>query len=353
MSNLELQYLEKPIRVAEQVWDKGTKPLVTISCITYNHENYIREAIESFLMQKTTFPVEINIHDDASTDGTADIIREYEEKFPKVMFNVIYQSENQYSKQKGIIAKIQHERAQGKYYAICEGDDYWIDPLKLQKQVRFLKENPEYILTHTNCNFLYEEKGSIRESACKTYLNQKKLNREDLFYAIIHNKINIITPSVVFRRKFIEKIKNDRKFKMGDTPLWLTLSQFGKFHFLDEPTTVYRISRGSVTRPPLRMNRVGFKVSGFLMRFYYLEKFNYQIPESILQGFEVCLIDYVKLGGVYNSNMDKYLSKPAIEKIKSLKQRSSIINKTDYYLSHPRVLAYEIKESMVTNTWKL
>ncbi len=78
-------YIEKAIPVTEQKWDKNTIPLVSISCITYNHENFIRDAIEGFLMQRTTFPVEILIHDDASTDKTADIVREYEKKFPQLI----------------------------------------------------------------------------------------------------------------------------------------------------------------------------------------------------------------------------------------------------------------------------
>src|SRR5690625_1983111 len=96
-----------------------------------------------------------------------------------LLFNpVLYQS------LAGIISKIQHERTHGKYYAICEGDDYWIDPLKLQKQVSFLEENPEYILTHTNCNFLYEEKGTVQEAACKKNLTPENRNKKEHNYEI-------------------------------------------------------------------------------------------------------------------------------------------------------------------------
>lgn len=111
--------------------------LVSISCITYNHEPYIRECLDGFIMQKTDFAFEVLIHDDASTDKTADIIREYEAKFPNLI-KPIYQTENQFSKKVGSInAKFNYPRAKGKYIALCEGDDYWTDPLKLQKQVDF------------------------------------------------------------------------------------------------------------------------------------------------------------------------------------------------------------------------
>ena len=119
------------------------KPLVTVVSITYNHESYIRDCLEGFLMQKTSFPVEVIIHDDASTDHTAEIIREYYEKRPD-LFYVIIEKENQFSKNK-IISLPLYKQAQGKYIAFCEGDDYWTDPLKLQKQFDFLEKNQDYI----------------------------------------------------------------------------------------------------------------------------------------------------------------------------------------------------------------
>src|SRR6056297_583375 len=110
-------------------YDGPSNPIVSISCITYNHEPYIEDALEGFLLQETDFPFEILIHDDASTDHTADIIREYESTFP-TLIKPIYQSENQYSQgnRPGII---NIKRAKGEYIALCEGDDYWTDPFKL------------------------------------------------------------------------------------------------------------------------------------------------------------------------------------------------------------------------------
>lgn len=142
-------FLEEPVKITEQNWDAGAKPVVSISCVTYNHEKFISDAIDGFLMQKTTFPVEILIHDDASTDHTASIIQTYEEKYPQLI-KVIYQTENQYQlKGPAILTQIQHSRAKGKYYAPCNGDDYWTDPLKLQKQVEFLEKNSKIGIVHT------------------------------------------------------------------------------------------------------------------------------------------------------------------------------------------------------------
>src|SRR5690625_2241081 len=213
----EVQILEKPKPLKDQVWSEDVEPLVSISCITYNHEKFISDAIEGFLMQETTFPVEINIHDDASTDNTAKIVREYEKKYPNVLFNVIYQVENQYSKKDGSIRRIQQSRARGKYYAICEGDDYWIDPSKLQKQVSFLEENPEYVLSHTNSNILFEEKGKVRTSANTSNLILNSASKEELFFALVEKKVKIYTPSVVTTLANHLKMQNDKVFKMGDT----------------------------------------------------------------------------------------------------------------------------------------
>ena len=114
--------------------DNSDTPLVSVRCITYNHEPYIAQALDGFLMQKTNFPFEVIVHDDAGPDKTADIIREYEAKFPKII-KPIYETENQYSKHDGSLGRIVDAACKGKYIALCEGDDYWIDENKLQVQV--------------------------------------------------------------------------------------------------------------------------------------------------------------------------------------------------------------------------
>lgn len=122
-------------------WDYSSPPLASICCITYNHASYIQEAIDSFLMQKTTFPFEILVHDDASTDGTTEILLGYAKKYPDIIKPII-QTKNQYTKCGLINPRFVFPKAKGKYIALCEGDDYWTDPSKLQKQVSFLENNP-------------------------------------------------------------------------------------------------------------------------------------------------------------------------------------------------------------------
>lgn len=129
-------------------------PMVSIMCLTYNQEKYVRETLDGFLMQVTDFPFEIYIHDDCSTDGTPDIIKEYQEKYP-MLIRVCIEKENQYQKGSTMITEISVPYMKGKYIAYCEGDDFWIDPQKLQKQVDFLENNPDYKMCYTNfhiCN---------------------------------------------------------------------------------------------------------------------------------------------------------------------------------------------------------
>jgi glycosyltransferase involved in cell wall biosynthesis len=115
--------------------------MVSICCAAYNHEEYIAAALDGFLMQKADFSYEILVHDDASTDNTAKIIKEYEQNYPDII-KPIYQTENQYSKKVKISSAYNFPRAKGKYIAWCEGDDYWTDPLKLQTQVDYMEAHP-------------------------------------------------------------------------------------------------------------------------------------------------------------------------------------------------------------------
>lgn len=125
--------------------------MVSVFCLAFNHENYIRQTIDSILNQQTSFSFEILIHDDASTDRTAEIIREYEHRAPGIV-RPIYQQNNQHSQGKNILHEFMMPLARGKYFAFCECDDYWIDPDKLQKQVDYLERHPDCTLCiHNAC----------------------------------------------------------------------------------------------------------------------------------------------------------------------------------------------------------
>lgn len=139
--------LPEPIPLARQVWPEGTPPLVSVCCLTFDHAAFVRDCLDAFLRQETTFPVEVLIHDDASTDGTAAIVREYERRFPW-LFRPIYQAENQFSRGIRPNPRFNFPRARGQYLANCEGDDFWFDERQLQTQIEFLERNPEYVLCY-------------------------------------------------------------------------------------------------------------------------------------------------------------------------------------------------------------
>ncbi|MEJ5994826.1 glycosyltransferase [Pedobacter sp. Du54] len=203
--------------------------LVSICCLTYNHEKYIRQCIESFLLQETNFSFEILIHDDASKDGTVNIIREYEKNYPDLI-KPIYQSVNQYSQGVRPSFKYNFPRAKGKYIAMCEGDDYWTDPKKLQKQVDFLEKNTEYVLCGHHVG--RDIDGEIK---FPTALHFKSFDQSEI--CINH----IPTLSAVFKNKIKHYPEDISTIPYGDFFMWVTLGAYGKFAILPEIMANYRV----------------------------------------------------------------------------------------------------------------
>jgi len=212
------------------------KPVVSIICLAYNHEKYIRQALEGFVMQQTDFPFEIVVHDDASTDQTAAIIKEYASKYPN-LFRPIYQTENQYRLEKGRVTKIVYHAAKGKYIALCEGDDYWTDPLKLQKQVDFLEEHPDISLCGTSIQTL---KNSV--------FNQKPVSNTPFFF----NQVTLIkynpvyTLTTLFRKSAKPLLPDLSQYHFGDKAMWRTLLSQGKGVVLPFSSGVYRVHGGGL-----------------------------------------------------------------------------------------------------------
>lgn len=210
--------------------------LVSIHCITYNHENYISDAIDSFLMQKTNFRYEILIHDDASTDRTGAIIREYEKNYPDLI-KPIYQTENQYSR--GIsFEDFNFNRAKGKYIAFCEGDDFWTDSYKLQKQVDYMESHPE-------CS-LCVHAGTIVNAHDKNTLSYNRPHKESKIFSVsevIEGGGGLfLTNSMLCLTKYIKKSPDFiKKAPVSDYPTVINLSLLGKVYYIDEFMSAYRV----------------------------------------------------------------------------------------------------------------
>lgn len=212
-------------------------PLVSICCITYNHQNYIRKAIEGFLLQKVDFAIEIIIHDDASIDGTRGILLEYKEKFPDLI-HLILQKENQYSKGNKPLNKYVFPLAKGRYIAVCEGDDYWTDPYKLQKQIDFLEKKPDLVYCYHSASVL-DFNGDLIENDPGTDIINVPPERT------ISTFIRLLT--LVFRNNLENYIKIDFGFIFsGDVALRAYLSTLGGGAYLPFDGAVYRMHAGGV-----------------------------------------------------------------------------------------------------------
>lgn len=222
--------------------------MVTIRCMTYNHEPYIRQCLEGFVMQKTNFRFEAIVHDDASTDGTAAIIREYAEKYPDII-KPIYETENQYSKHDGSLRRIMDEACKGKYIAYCEGDDYWIDPLKLQKQVDFLEKHPEVSYSCHRFQVLKQKDITITEDWNPFYKNPSNSNiSEFLFdaeYAFSKSWFTLTLTQVVRRNALDVDFYMQFKYKRDVHNIYSILKK-GKGVCHSFIGGVYRINENSV-----------------------------------------------------------------------------------------------------------
>lgn len=210
---------------------------VSIICNTYNHEKYIKDALDGFVMQKTQFPFEVLVHDDASTDRTAEIIRYYEKKYPEII-KPIYQIENQYSKGEKISMKFQFPRVKGKYVAICEGDDYWTDLYKLQKQYDAMEKHPEVDI----CAHQAEMLDVCQNKVIKVF---PLVNENTLFsteQVIMGGGGFVATNSLFYRSEIDKNIPPFRQKRNMDLALQTHGSLRGGMLILKDCMSVYRVN---------------------------------------------------------------------------------------------------------------
>lgn len=216
------------------------RPLVSICCLTFNHAPFIAECLDGFLMQQTSFPVEILIHDDASTDGTAEIVKSYAEKHPGLIFP-LFEQENMYSQ--GFASKMDlfnYRRAKGKYIAYCEGDDYWTDPLKLQKQVDFLEAHPEYSCCFTRYKRVNSQTDEVIDDNCyRLFFNggDADVSLQDYFEQWVTQALTL-----VFRKdSYSDKWRNRYRY-YRDFHEYYHLLKAGKCRLMNFYSGVYRLS---------------------------------------------------------------------------------------------------------------
>lgn len=291
--------------------------IVSVKCAVYNHEFYLRQCLEGFIMQKTNFRFEVIVHDDASTDGSVAIIREYAEKYPDII-KPIYETENQYSKHDGSVVKIMNAACKGKYIAMCEGDDYWIDPLKLQKQVDFLEQNPDYGLVYTNVDFFYQNKNRYEHEK----LTDGTLKRSFDFESHLLNKGYIAPCTWVLRKEFILN-DNTKSYVDGTFPLALDIFAVSKVYFLNDSTAVYRVLSESASHSKSLLKQYIFEIGVFQIQKDYIAK--YKVSDNVVEK-------------IYSNAYKKLLTKSI-----ALKKDDFVIEAVNYLRNNNEIIGFKVK----------
>lgn len=248
-------------------------PVVSIICLTYNQEEFVRDCLDGFLAQKTDFPIEILIYDDASTDSTPEIIREYAEKRPDV-FKPTFYTTNNYSQGLGFVGLYTGiKEARGKYVAYCEGDDYWTDPLKLQKQVAFMDANSKYAICAHETS-IKDNRGSNRLFRDLHKDSFVPLNKESYTFddALAGNLFHV--SSMMYRNQGLCLPSWISRVSACDMVLFKMLAREGDIYVMPEIMSVYRDHSGSLTSSfmeyssVIRFNELSIKVLRYLNRHW-------------------------------------------------------------------------------------
>ena len=290
--------------------------VVSIVCEVFNHEQYLERCLQGFVMQKTNFKYEILIHDDASTDGSVDIIKKYVSEYPD-LFKPIYQKENQFSKGVGIWRTIQFPRAKGKYIALCEGDDYWIDPLKLQKQVDVLETHPECVMVFNRILTFSQEKNAFirgKQYNGKTgYVKNKDL--------ILKGGLFVPTCSMLFRNKLITPLFSKSYIQnchVGDYPLQILCAVIGKCYYLADEMSVYRVGNSSSWTGKQKRDDINKNLRG------------YKSELEMLVGF---MKDYPTYKNIIRKRLNYYMNsmyRPKVSREEFKKLDDMVVNYKEY-----------------------
>lgn len=293
---------------------------VLVRCFTYNQEKYIEDALNGFVMQQTNFPFVCLIVDDASTDKEPEVIKSFLQRecdMENVEFKEIEEAHiisvhhkknsnclmvvyllknNLYTQKEKKMALVKPWRDACKYEAMCEGDDYWTDPLKLQKQVDFLEKNTDYGLVYTNYKKNIQENQSFIEGQSK---------QSDFDSLLFSN--NICTLTTLYRKGIAEeyrskyqKISISHSWKMGDYPLWLYIAAHSKIKYLEDVTGVYRVLSNSASHSQDYKKSLSFLLSSYDIRFYFAKEYQKDYHIKNIAGNEVKAI--INISNKFNKN---------------------------------------------------
>lgn len=336
---------------------KKLNPCVTIHCWTFNQKPYILQCLDGFVIQKTNFPFVATVVDDASTDNEQKVLwdfinseldatnaqREETDDYIKVIarhktnsnctFVILFLKYNHYSIKKAKKPYIKEWDDSAKYIAFCEGDDYWIDPLKLQKQVSFLESHAEYGMVYTNYKMYYQETGQTVISQCVQTSLEDEITRN-----------RVATLSTIVRSTLLEKylqdigtIPNERGWMMGDYPTWIFVMANSKAQLIPDITAVYRVLKNSASHYTSFKKNKDFLLSTYDICFFFAEKFNvsYNVRKTIANNE---INDLLALAKKHHTNLHfpllKFMLKNNIFSLKkfiSAKLRSSVLGRRIFY----------------------
>lgn len=279
--------------------------VVSICCITYNQIKYIRNALDSFLMQELQGSFEIIVHDDASTDGTAEVIKEYIDKYPGIVKGIL-QKQNQFAKgNRRILLNELVPRAKGKYIAVCEGDDFWTDKFKLYKQLNSLKKD-SYCVASTHRVQIVQEDGKLIGRTIPSFIIESGIIKSDDYIKMVFNEDRHLfhTSSVLFRRETASKIIGSlpefmKNTEAGDRALFLYLATQGDIVYINEDMSCYRImSEGSWSQQMSSSQKKTYEHNVVMIEM--AEKFNLYTN----QKYEKEIYKYISL---YKFNVSMYM----------------------------------------------
>ncbi len=305
------------------------KPLVCVASLAYNHGSYIEEAIKSVVCQATLFPFRLVIGEDCSRDNTRTIIEVFQKNHPHILSPIFHEiNVGAWLNQESVLSS-----CTGSYIAFCEGDDFWNSPSKLQKQVDFLETNPEVGLVFSNFNI--KEKHRTIKGALKA----KPICIEKPEELLVSNPI--ATCTVVCRRDLLNEARafiGERRFAMGDYPIWLYIAQKSKLAYIDEPLATYRIVGGSATNQGYH-RRLAFLESQQEVKEFFMEGFTYS--ESVRQRVK---LEYLqkKLMLCFLTNEKDELYKCA-QSLKLLKGKLTLRERVYTTMGRSRLLSFPLK----------
>jgi len=258
--------------------------MISVGVMGYNQEKYVRQTMDSILSQQCSYPFEIVVGDDASSDNTRKILEEYQQKHPDII-RILPKAPN-----KGVLRNYADvvKACTGKYIAFCHCDDYWHDPLKLQKQVDLLEANPGYGLVHTDADFYLEN--SQTTISCYHAKTHPGMPEGDVFEALLTSQFSITTPTALYTKAAMDTYVDFEEFERAgflyeDLPTWLELSKHVKVKFLKDSTSTYRVIDNSHSHPNDGDRKLYLLQGHYNMKTYFIRKYN--VSADVVRKFEI------------------------------------------------------------------